>query len=138
MSIAANKALVRLFYEALNQPDASAIDRAIDEYVSPDLVYHDPVLGTAPGVAVYRQVVHAYLQAFPEQHIAVQQVVAEGEYVAVLHTHVGRNLGPFMGMPPTGKQVTFSGLELVRLVDGKVVEFWRHDDDAGLMRQLTT
>jgi steroid delta-isomerase-like uncharacterized protein len=136
MSIEENKALVQLFYEALNQPDATAIDRAIDDYVLPNLIYHDPVLGTVPGIEVYRQVVHAYLQAFPEQHITVHQIVAEGEYVAVLHTHVGRNLGAFMGMPPTGKEVTFSGLELVRLVDGKVAEFWRHDDDAGLMRQL--
>jgi C-1 hydroxylase len=136
MSIDENKALVSLFYEALNQPDTAAIDRAIDQYVSPSLVYHDPVLGTVPGVEVYRHVVHAYLQAFPEQHITVHQLVAEGEYVAVLHTHVARHLGPFMGMPPTDKQVSFGGLELVRLVDGKVVEFWRHDDDAGLMRQL--
>jgi predicted ester cyclase len=136
MSSEQNERIVRRFYEALNVNDRAKIDHIIAEYVAPDVIVHDPVLGDMVGVQGYHRIVHTYLQAFPQQQIIVDKIIVDGDTAAVLHTHIGKNTGPFMGIAPTGKQVKFEGLEMIRLIDGKVVEFWRHDDDAGLMRQL--
>ena len=73
-----------------------------------------------------------YLEPSPDLH----QFVAEGDFVAVLHTHNATHTGPFMGMPPTGKSVAVLGIELYRLRDGKITEFWRLDADLSLLMQL--
>ena len=56
--------------------------------------------------------------------------------MSVLHTHTATNTGSFLGMPPTGKTVVVNGLELFRLRNGKIVEFWRKDDDVSMLMQL--
>jgi predicted ester cyclase len=77
-----------------------------------------------------------FQNAFPGHRTAVQQLVVEDDTVAVLHTHYAHHAGDFMGLAPTGRDVVVEGIELYRLSAGRIVEFWRHDDDAGLMRQL--
>jgi predicted ester cyclase len=57
-------------------------------------------------------------------------------HVVILHTHYATHTREFMGIPTTGISVVVNGLEQYRIVNGKIVEFWRHDDDAGLLRQL--
>jgi steroid delta-isomerase-like uncharacterized protein len=128
-----NKQIVRRVYEEII--DANNID-AIDGLFAPDVVIHDTFMGERHGIDAYRQLVAFFLTAFPQEQTDLQIFVAEGDYVAILHTHNTTNTGSFMGLPPTGKTVHVPGLELYRLQDGKIVEFWRHDDDAGLMRQL--
>lgn len=56
--------------------------------------------------------------------------------MAVLHTHTATHTGPFMNLAPTGVQAIVNGIELFRLADGEIVEFWRKDDDASLLMQL--
>jgi steroid delta-isomerase-like uncharacterized protein len=133
MAIETNKAVVRqLFEQVLNNHDLELADTLID----PQIVMHDPMMGVATGVSSFKQLVALFLTAFPQQHTTVDHLVAEGEYVVALHTHRATHTGPFMGIPPTGKDIIVEGLELFRLADGKIVEFWRHDDDAGLLQQL--
>jgi len=68
--------------------------------------------------------------------VTVEDVIAEGDKVVTRWTIRGTHRGEFMGQPPTGKQVTWSGINITRLVAGKAVEDWVEQDTLGLMQQL--
>lgn len=128
-----NKEIVRRVYAEIFDVNNT---EAIGDLFAENVIIHDPMMGEMRGIDAYRQLANVFLTGFPEEQTDLKLYVAEGEYVAVLHTHRTTNTGSFMGRPPTGKQVVVDGLELYRIQNGKIVEFWRHDDDAGLMRQL--
>ncbi len=133
MTTETNKMTVhRVFEEMINQGNRAVID----EVFAPDVVIHDPMMGTAVGADSFRQLMGLFDTAFPGHRVAVEQVLADGEFVSVLHTHTAVHNGPFMEIPPTGRQVKVNGLELFRLCNGKIVEFWRKDDDVSLLMQL--
>ena len=133
MSTAHNKQIVqRVYDEIINQENAALID----ELFAQTVIVHDPFSGTTQGIAAFRQLLGLFDQAFPHHRATIEAIIAEGDQVVVLHTHTATQTGPFMGMPPTGKSVVVNGLELFRLSDGKIVEFWRKDDDVSLLMQL--
>lgn len=133
MTIDQNKMIVRrVFDELINQENTAVIN----EVFAPNVVVHDPFMGTAVGADSFRQLLNMFDAAFPGHRVVVEGMTAEGEYVSVLHTHTAVHNGPFMEIPPTGRQVKVNGLELYRLCDGKIVEFWRKDDDVSLLMQL--
>jgi len=66
----------------------------------------------------------------------VDLILAEGDLVAARWTTEGTNSGPWGGSLPTGKPARFSGVNIFRIREGKVVELWNHRDDLGLMQQL--
>jgi steroid delta-isomerase-like uncharacterized protein len=132
MSIDHNKSVVRrLFDEAWNRGNLSVVD----ESVHADIVQHDPS-SPARGVAAVRELIAGYRAAFPDVHFTVDRVVAEGDQVAVHWTASGTHKGALFGLPPTGKQVTVSGLAIDRFVDGKIKETWGHWDAMGMFTQL--
>lgn len=128
-----NKALVRRIYEEIQDTGNLTL---IDALFAPDVIVHDPFTGVVQGIEAFRQLTAFFQNSFPGHKTRLEVFIAEGDYVAILHTHLATNNGSFMGMPPTGKTVTVPGLELFRIQNSKVVEFWRHDDDMGLLRQL--
>jgi steroid delta-isomerase-like uncharacterized protein len=128
-----NKEIVRRVYQEIFDSGNIA---AVDNLFASDVIIHDPITGDAQGIEAYRQLANVFLTGFPRQNTDLQIFVAEGEYVGVFHTHHATNSGSFLGMPPTGKTVAVNGLELYRIQNSRIVEFWRHDDDAGLMQQL--
>ncbi|MBP7963525.1 MAG: ester cyclase [Caldilineaceae bacterium] len=129
----ANTAVVlRSFSEVINQENKEVIA----QIYAPDVWVHDPFMGTAQGIDVFNQLLGMFDTAFPHHRVTVDQVVSQGDMVCVLHTHTATHTGPFMGMPATGKTAVVNGLELFRLRDGKIVEFWRKDDDVSLLMQL--
>ncbi|MGB9634481.1 MAG: ester cyclase [Chloroflexaceae bacterium] len=129
----ANKDLaLRLYEEVINQEDKGVIDAIF----APDVILHDPLTGTHRGVEAFKGLLGMFDAAFPHHRAAVEAVLAEGDYVAVLHTHYGAHNGPFMGLAPTGKAVEVGGIELFRIANGRIVEFWRKDDDVSLLLQL--
>ncbi len=133
MTAEMNKYTVAALYDELNN------DYNLDGMLAlcaPDMVIHDPMMGTVQGAEAFRQMLLGFKTGFPEHRAVIHRMLIDGDYVTVLHTHIARHTGPFMGLPPTGCDVQIDGVEVLRVVDGKVVEFWRHDDDAGLMRQL--
>jgi steroid delta-isomerase-like uncharacterized protein len=133
MSTEQNKSLVRRLYDELINQENKAV---IDEIFAGDVIIHDPFMGTMAGSEAFRQLLGVFDSAFPGHRVNVEQVVAEGDYISVLHTHTATHTGPFMNIPPTGKQIVVNGLELFRFEDGKIVEFWRKDDDVSLLMQL--
>jgi steroid delta-isomerase-like uncharacterized protein len=78
----------------------------------------------------------AFFAAFPGLHISIEDVIAQGDKVAVRITWQGTHQGEFMGIPPTGKPVTVTGINLYRVANGKIVEEWWQEDILGLMQQL--
>lgn len=133
MSAEQNKATVmRVYDELLNQEKKSVID----ELYAANLIMHDPFMGTVTGVEGFRQLLGMFDAAFPGHRAIVHHILAEGDLVAVVHTHTGKHTGQFMHLAPTGRDIAVHGIEVFRMANGKIAEFWRHDDDIGLMMQL--
>lgn len=128
-----NAAIVRRVYdEILNQENKSLID----ELYAAEVVIHDPFMGAQTGREAFRQLLSVFDTGFPHHRVEVQQVIADGDWVSVVHTHTATHAGVFNGLPPTGKTVRVAGVEVFRLAGGRIIEFWRHDDDLGLLMQL--
>lgn len=131
MSTEENKALMRRWIEAVNQRNLAVLD----ELCVPDFVYHN-ASQTMQGLEAFKQVLSMYLAAIPDVHFTLEDVIAEGDRVVTRQTYRGTHQGTLMGIPPTGKQVTLTGMAITRIASGKVVEQWANNDDLGLLQQL--
>ncbi len=131
MSTEDNKANVRRGFEAVNQKNLAVFD----ELLTPDVVFHSAST-TMQGLEAYKQVLSVYVTAFPDLQFTIEDVIAEGDTVVVRYTTRGTHQGNFRGIPPTGKQVSGTGMFIDRLVNGKAVEQWINGDDLGLLQQL--
>ena len=131
MSTEQNKALVHRFFEEFSTT-------TVDELFVPNYAHHDP--GLPPelqrGRDAYKQLVTMFRAGFPDIKMTVEDLVAEGEKVVARWTWHGTNQGEFQGMPPTGKQVTGSGISIHRVADGKIAEAWVNFDTLGMLQQL--
>jgi steroid delta-isomerase-like uncharacterized protein len=130
-----NKAVIRRWIEAYNERDLEAEA----DVLAPGYVAHVPgapgPLGLE-GLEAWRQFTAPFTEAFPDLRLTVEDIMAEGEMVAARVAFHGTHRGEFQGIPPTGKEVAFSSIEIDRMVDGKVAEHWFEMDLLGLMRQL--
>ena len=88
------------------------------------------------GSAALKQGIASLHAAFPDLHYTVEDMVAEGDKVAVHYTGRGTHHGEFQGIPATGKPMTYTGILIWRFVDGKIAEHWAAPDLLGLMQQL--
>jgi predicted ester cyclase len=132
MSTEQNKAIVRRWFEVWEEKDIDLID----ELHSPDYVGH--IVGTpgpVRGRDALKQLFAAYLAAL-EVHRSNELLMAEGDLVAAYDTYRVRHIGELAGIPPTGKELTMTGIDIYRLVDGKIVEQWYEMDFTGLLKQL--
>ena len=133
MSTEENKAHFRQFVENWNRGDVDAMMKT----VSPNFIEHSGPPGQDAGREGARQFFESFNAAFPDHHMMIVNMIAEGETV-VTHTktrgtHTG---GMFLGIPPTGKQVEFNGIDISRLQDGMEVEHWGVFDGLTVMMQL--
>ncbi len=76
------------------------------------------------------------LAGFPDYQTMIDDLIAEGDKVVARITMSGTNTGSFMGMPPTGKHVSFTGIYIARIANGKIVEHWGEEDGVSLLQQL--
>lgn len=133
MSTENNKTIVRRLYEeAVNQGNLAVLD----ELLSDNIITHTTVPGIAPNRAGFRQFLSGFLSAFPIQHTELHEMIAEGDRVAVLHSHHATHGGDFMGLPASGKDVNIAGIEIFRLANGRITEMWHGDDMLSLFQQL--
>jgi steroid delta-isomerase-like uncharacterized protein len=132
--ITANKHLVETFIQALfTEGDLDAVDR----YLAPNLINHDPPFPGAPeGPAGMRHAAAMFREALPDWHSDVEQLVAEGDFVVERFTASGTHLGELMGVPPTGKVIYLRGMQMFRIDGDRIVERWGRLDEVGLLRQL--
>jgi steroid delta-isomerase-like uncharacterized protein len=103
-----------------------------DDYVAYVPGWPEPLRGKEG----FREFVTTYLTAFPDASVTVDDQIAEGDIVATRWTGRGVNTGEMIGMPPTGKQVTTTGITYGRIIDGRAREAWIIWDTLGFMQQL--
>ena len=133
MSTEENKARVRRIYEEINSQNH---EEMMEEFAARDLVWHGAPPGTPPGLAGAKQAHTALFTAFPDAHWVVEDLIAEGDKVAVRLTMRGTHQGDFMGIPPTGKEVTVTGISIYRFAGGRLVEDWSSVDNLGWLQQV--
>lgn len=108
----------------------------LEEFIAADFVSHSMPPGIAPGIAGVRQWVSIFHNAFPDAEGGVDQVVVEGNKVAVRFVGTGTHQGDLFGILPTGKPIKTTGINIFRLEAGKIVEHWNNADDLGVLQQL--
>lgn len=135
MSTEDNKALVRREIEVTNRGNLTELFATIDEVFAPDFVFHDPNLPQVRNREDYNQFDAAFLAALPGQ-FTIEDLIAEGDKVVARLSYRGTHQGPWRGVAPTGKTVTFTGTVTYRIVDGKVVAAWENYDLLSVLRQL--
>ena len=107
----------------------------VDELFAPDYVAHLP--GSPPlDRAGHRDFIAAFQVAFPDGRSTTEDLLAEGDRVAWRWTFRGTQRGEFQGLPPTGKPVALTGISILRVAGGQVVESWHNADTLGLLQQL--
>jgi predicted ester cyclase len=145
MSTEENKALVRRFFEEVVNKGNVAV---VDELLAPNILLHFDVPSDVPVPAEWqlsleeiKQYFSQFRTTFPDYHFAIELQVAEGDMVVTRGTARGTHMGEYRsliykGIPPTGKQVTWTETWIYRIADGKFVEFWSNEDDVGRLQQI--
>ena len=127
-----NKALMRRFYEGLWSRGNL---EAIPELVAEDFVDHQAPAGHPPGREELAGLVLMWRSGFPDMQETVQDLISEGDKVVGRFLMRGTHRGEFMGVAPTGRSVTMSGIDVVRVANGRISEFWYAEQTLELMQQ---
>lgn len=128
------KALGRRVVEAWNEGKATVM-AVVDEVFATDIVYHGGGKDIR-GIKDYKQHVIEFYNAFPDLHFTIEDMVVEGDKVAMRVTLTGTHKGEFHGVPATNMKVTGWGISIYRIIGGKIVERWERSDALGFMQQL--
>ncbi len=128
-----NKAIFRRFCEEFWFK--GKLDVA-DELLAPDFVYHGPDAEEPRDREGYKQDVMEYISSCIDIQVTVEDIVAEGDKVAVRYTWSGIHTGELWGAPPTDKRLTTRPIAILRIANGKIVEEWDAYDSLDLERQL--
>jgi steroid delta-isomerase-like uncharacterized protein len=124
-------AIARAYFDAFNRGDADALGALLaDNYV-----HHGAVVAQQDR-ALHQQRMLAVRQAFPDGHYTIEDIIPEGDLVAIRTTFTGTQRGAFQAIPPTGKHVAIGAIHVHHIVCGKIVETWNSGDALGLLQQL--
>ena len=130
----ANKAGVRAFYDQIinaHQPDSAG------KFCAADVVDHNPEMGhSGQGLDDMKASFKEWFASMPDVHVTVDQIVAEGDMVAVVSTMTGTMKGDMGPMKATNKSCKVMGTDFIKLKDGKCVERWGLTDGRAMMMQL--
>jgi len=133
MSIEENKALAgRWLDDVWNKVNLAAVD----ELCTTNFTFSYAAPGVSNDREGYKQTVIMLTSGVSDLKVTLEDMVAEGDKVAVRWKGSSKHTGEFMGMPPTGKQLAITGISIIRIEGGKIVEEWGEMDMMGLMQQL--
>jgi len=133
MSTEENKAIVRRFFEELLSTDNFAV---ADEILSPDFRFYFAGSPDPMDLESYKGFLAARRGAFPDRRFVVEEMIAEGDKVSARFTMRGTHKGKFRGIAPSGTKLTMTGIDMIRLAEGKMVEDRVEVDQVGMMQQL--
>ncbi len=136
MSTEENKALMRRAYETMTNAVRTGDFSPLGALIAADVVDHNPAPGQKPGLEGVVEVFTMFRAAFSDFRMEVEDMIAEGDQVASRITIRGKHTGAFMGIPPTGKEIAQTGIDIARIAGGKAVERWGEFDNVGLLQQL--
>lgn len=133
MSVADLKARTQQIFDTFNTHDAAATAALFaDDAEVRDAGVARPAIGVDQIAAIYAR----HFAAFPDAYVHVDRLIAEGDTVVAEWTYGGVHQGRFMGIPPTGKHISFTGVSIIRFRAGMAVSDVRMWDLAGLLRQI--
>jgi steroid delta-isomerase-like uncharacterized protein len=127
-----NKRITRLICEEII--NKGNIDKA-DEVIAEDMRNHDPA-NPAQGREGFKRFFELFRAAFPDVQNTIEDIIAEGNTVVARVTIRATHTGEFMGIPPTGRKIETSVIDILRFKDGVVVEHWAQVDQLTMLRQL--
>jgi predicted ester cyclase len=127
----ANKSAVRRIFDEINQEDFSGLDRQL----SPNYVQHSS-MPVSPGRAGVKQLYAQLKVAFPDLHVTVEDLIAEGDRVTARMSWRGTQKGEYLGVQPTGRAVVLNKIDIFRFESGVSIEHWDVVDRLGLLQQL--
>lgn len=129
-----NKEVVRRHYEdGVNRGD---LDVAT-ECFAPEYVNHLPGEPEPQrGIEAWKTMFQTFRAGFPDMATTLEDMISEGEKVVVRHRWTGTHDGVYQGVPATGTRVTFTGNDIYRVVEGRIVEEWSEFDELGILRQI--
>ena len=125
-----NKILARRFYDEILNGRKMEV---ADEILSPQYVDHS---AAAPGLESFKQYLAIITSVFPDIEVTVEEMIVEGDKVAVHLTIHGTQLGSFRGFLPMDKQATWTGMDIIHISNGKITERWSERDFLDMLRQL--
>jgi predicted ester cyclase len=131
-----NKAAVRRFCDAANTGDGELLSKTIDELVEPDALIRTPLPIEATGAQLVKEVFGRLRRAYPDLHVTIEDLIEEGDKVVFRNTVTGTHQGEHMGIPPTGRSVTYNEIFIARFAGGRVAETWGVVDVLSQMKQL--
>lgn len=133
MSTEENKSIVRRFFDLY---DSGQIDLIEQEVLAPDVIVSLTGMPDPLDREAFKQTGLIFQAAFPDHRTVIEDQVAEGDTVVTHSTFYGTHQNELMGIPPTGKQVSFTQVNIHRLANGKIVRAWAFFDQFSLMQQL--
>ena len=126
MTLEENKTIVRKWIEAYNNRNLDSLK----EYVAPDFVDHT---NNIQGLEALIQVMNMGFMGVPDWHETIEDIIAEGDKVWVSLTYTGTHTGEMFGLAPTGKKITASSIDMFRIANGKLAEYWNVTDKLALL-----
>jgi steroid delta-isomerase-like uncharacterized protein len=129
-----NKAVVRRWIEEFKTGGDESVS---DELRSPHFVNHSAPPGAPTDPEAGKRAFRAMRAAFPDLHVAIEDMLADGDRVVTRQTFSGTHRGEWSGVPATGRTVSWAVIDIVRLADGLLVDHWAVADLHGLLAQLT-
>ena len=127
MSLEENKAIVRKFIEAYNKQNFDLLD----DLVAPDYVDHTNKLR---GLESLKQLMNMGIKGVPDWHETIEDIIAEGDKVWVSLAYTGTHTGEMFGITPTGNKITTTAVDIYRIVNGKLAEYWNVTDRLDLLK----
>ena len=129
MSLEENKAIARSLFEALNKQNLTLLDKLL----APDYIEHTMQL---KGLESLKQYMTVFWKGFPDLHVTIEDIIAEGDKVWVRVKVTGTHTGEYRGIAPSGKKTTLTGVDICRIIDGKVIEAESVNDFLDFFKQL--
>jgi predicted ester cyclase len=134
MSVEENKVIVRRFYEeVMNNGEVELLDEIMDEDFDDR---GEALFGSPQGREVIRQGIIATRSILPDLHVSIQEMIAEDDMVGVRGIMRCTHQGEWLGVTPTGNELTWKGIAMFRLAEGKLMQRWFNSDGLSIVQQL--
>jgi predicted ester cyclase len=128
-----NKSIIRQFIEqVINTGDLEAMAK----FVAEDIVDHNSPPDAPQGIEAYRQHLAAVRHTYSNFHLAVEAQIAEGDGVVTRVTATGIHQNEWLGLKPSGRQITLTGINIDRVIDDRIVEHWGEANTLGALFQM--
>jgi steroid delta-isomerase-like uncharacterized protein len=130
----ANELLGRRYFEEVWNNGNTAL---LDTLLAPGYINHTPSIPATPGPAGLKPIVKAIRRGFPDLHYQIEELIATPDFVTMRVTMTGTQTDTLFDIPPTGKSIKITQINIEKIKNGRIVEHWRVTDELTMMKQLS-